>query len=140
MCVMCLKYRIIIYFTPFRRVAGDQLNTVVYVSSPSIWETRWDITRCRLKTFIHTPSNKPIGHDLARQSLVRLNRIRTGYGRFKSNMNRMGLSPSASCECGATDQTAQHIASECPLHSCDGDLVVLDTAARNWLHDLQCVV
>ena len=63
-----------------------------------------------------------------------------GYGRFKSNMNRMGLSPPASCECGATDQTAQHIASECPLHSCDGDLVVLDTAARNWLHDLQCVV
>ena len=104
------------------------------------WETRWDITRCRLKTFIHTPSNKPIGHDLARQSLVCLNRIRTGYGRFKSNMNRMGLSPSASCECGATDKTAQHIASECPLHSCDGDLVVLDTAARNWLHDLQCVV
>ena len=93
-----------------------------------------------IRTFIHTPSNKPIGHDLARQSPVRLNRIRTGYGRFKSNMNRMGLSSSASCECGATDQTAQHIASECPLHSCDGDLVVLDTAARNWLHDLQCVV
>ena len=27
--------------------------------------------------------------------------------------------------------TAQHIASECPPHSCNGDLVVLDTAARN---------
>ena len=85
-------------------------------------------------------SNKPIGHDLARYSLVRLNRIRTGYGRFNANMNQMGLSPSASCECGATDQTAQHIASECPLHRCKGDLVVLDTAARNWLHDLQCDV
>ncbi len=23
---------------------------------------------------------------------------------------------------------------------CNGDLVVLDTASRNWLHDLQCVV
>ena len=34
------------------------------------WETRWDITRCRLRTFIHTQSNKPIGHDLARHSLV----------------------------------------------------------------------
>ena len=42
--------------------------------------------------FIHTQSNKPIGHDLARHSLVRLNRIRTGYARFKSlNMNRMGV-------------------------------------------------
>ena len=55
-------------------------------------------------------------------------------------MNQMGLSPSASCECGATDQPAQHIASECPLHRCKGDMAVLDTAARNWLHDLQCDV
>ena len=104
-------------------------------------ETTWNITRCRLRTFIHTQPSKPIGHDLARHSLVRLNRIRTGYGRFKFNLNRMGLSPSSSsCECDATDQTAQPIASECPLHSCDGDLVVLDTSACNWLHDLPCVV
>ena len=34
----------------------------------------------------------------------------------------------------------KHIASECPLHSCIGDLVVMDAAARNWLHNLQCVV
>ena len=104
------------------------------------WETRSDTTRCRLRTFIQTPSDKSIGHDLARYSLVRLDCIRTGYGRFNANMNQMGLSPPASCECGATDQTAQHIASECPLHRCKGDLVVLDIAARNWLHDLQCDV
>ena len=85
------------------------------------------------------PINKPIGHDLTRHSLVRLNPIRTGYGRFKSNMNQMGLSPSASCE-PSSKQTAQHISSECPLHSCNGDLVVLDTVARNWLHDVQCGV
>ena len=48
------------------------------------WETRWDTTRCRLRTIIQSPSNKPIGHDLARYSLVRLNRIRTGYGRFNA--------------------------------------------------------
>ena len=62
-----------------------------------------------------TPSRKPIGHDLTRHSLVRLNRIRTGYGRFNYNMNLMGLSPSASCEYGTANQTAPHIASECPL-------------------------
>ena len=60
---------------------------------------------------------------------------------IKSNMKwMMVLSPSASCECGATDQTARHIASECPLNSGDGDLAVLDPAARNWLHDLQYAV
>ena len=123
-----------------KQLISDAHGNTNRVWAEGSWETRWDITRCRLRTFIHTPSNKPIGHDLARHSLVCLNRIRTGYGRFKSNMNRMGLSPSASCECGATDHTAQHIASECPLRSCNGDLVLLDTAARNWLHDLQCVV
>ena len=52
------------------------------------WETRWDITRCQLREFIQTPSNNPIGHDLSRHSLVRLDRIRPGYGRFKSNTNQ----------------------------------------------------
>ena len=80
-----------------------------------------------------------IWHDRS-YSLVRPNRIRTGYDRFNANMNQMGLSPSASCACGATDQTAQHNTSECPLHRCKGDLVMLDTAARNWMHDLQCDV
>ena len=94
-----------------------------------------------LREFIHTPSSKPIGHNIiAQHSLVCLNRVRTGYGRFKYNMNQMRLPPSASCDCGAAVQTAQHIASECPLHSCNRDLVVLDTAAHNWLRDLPCVV
>ena len=79
------------------------------------WATRWDTTCCRLRTFIQTPSNKPIGHDLARYSFVRLNCIRTGYGRFNANMNQMGLSPSASCECGARpDRTTQRV-SAAPL-------------------------
>ena len=56
----------------------------------------------------------------------------------KCNMNQMGLSPSASC--GAANQTTQHIASECPLHICNGDVVTLNTAACNWFHDLQCDV
>ena len=103
-----------------KQLASDAHGKTNRVWAEVTWETRWDTTRCRLRMFIQTPSNKPIGHDLARYSL--------------------GLSPSASCECGATDQTAQHIASECPLHRCKGDLVVLDTAARNWLHDLQCDV
>ena len=40
----------------------------------------------------------------------------------------------------AASQTAHHIASECPLHSCGGDLVTLNTAAHNWLRDLQRAV
>ena len=35
------------------------------------WKTRLDTTHCRLREFIETPSRKPVGHDLARHSLVR---------------------------------------------------------------------
>ena len=55
---------------------------------------------------------------------MRLYDIRTGHDRFKYIMNQMGLSPSASCDCGAANQTAHHMASKCPLHRCNGDLVV----------------
>ena len=93
-------------------------------------EKSWDTTHCLLREFIHTPSSKPICHNLTRHSLVRLDRVRTCYGRFKYNVNLMGLSPSASCECGAASQTAHHLASECPLHSCCGDVVTLNKKAR----------
>ncbi len=73
-------------------------------------------THCLLRKFIHTPSSKHICHDLTRHSLVRLDRLRKGYGRFKYNIYLMGLAPSASYTCGTASQTAHHIASECPLH------------------------
>ena len=66
-----------------------------------------------------------------KQLLVRVDRVRTGYGIFKYNMNLKGLSPSASCECGAASQTAHHLESESTLHRCCGDLVTLNTNARN---------
>ena len=70
--------------------------------------------RARLgRDFIPLPSSKPVGHDI---NLLCLNHIRTGYSRFQHNMNQMGLSPSASRQCGAASQTALHTASECPLH------------------------
>ena len=93
-------------------------------------------TPCRLREFIPIPSKKRVGHELSRHSLVRLNRIRTGHGRFQQNMNQMMRAPSASWECSAERQTALHITSECSLHKCNGDLVRLDKPARAWLPDL----
>ena len=112
-------------FHPFseqaKQLTSDAHGKTNRALAEGTWKTRWDPTHCRLREFIPTPSRKPIGHDLTRHSLVCLNCIRTGYGRFNYNMNLMGLSPSASCECGAASQTAHHIASECPLHSCSRD-------------------
>ena len=94
---------------PFSEQA-NQVTSDAHGKTSRAWadgtlKTRWDTTHCRLREFIDTPSRKPIGHDLTRHSLVRLNRIRTGYGRFNYTMNLVGLSPSASCECVAASQT-----------------------------------
>ena len=45
---------------------------------------------------------------LPRPSWVRLNRLRTGVGRFQSSMHKCGLAPTSNCECGAVEQTADH--------------------------------
>ena len=54
----------------------------------------------------------------------------TGNGRFKHTAQHE-LLPSASWECGDSSQTAHHMANECPLNSCNGDLVVLTMQHAN---------
>ena len=68
---------------------------------------------------------------------VRLKRLRTGVGRFHSSTYKWGLAPSPNCECGATEQTADHGISSCLLrHVPRGTrgLQVLHDATRCWLN------
>ena len=59
---------------------------------------------------------KPVGMGLHRAAWVKLNRPRTGVGRFHSSMHKWGLAPSPNCECGAFEQTADHVLTACPIH------------------------
>jgi len=43
----------------------------------------------------------PPGMTLPTRAWVRLNRLRTGVGRFRSCLHKWGMAPSAACECGA---------------------------------------
>ena len=90
----------------------------------------------RLHAFIPRASSKPLGMGLPRTFWVKLNRLRTGVGRFHSTMYKWGAAPSPNCECGASEQTADHIISTCPLHrvlkGIQG-LLVLDDETRHWL-------
>ena len=56
----------------------------------------------------------PPGANLPRREWATLNRLRTGVGRFNSNMYRWRLRQSAACICGPIEQTAHPILHECP--------------------------
>ena len=93
----------------------------------------WASTTMRLHKFMPTPSNSGQGVCLSRRAWTRLNRLRTGVGRFGAKMLRCGLTSSDTCICGA-EQTADHITSgRCPLyHPSEGmnGLIELDIIRR----------
>ena len=62
-----------------------------------------------LCVYIPRVSTRPIGMSLIRTAWVKLNRLRTGVGRFDSSMHKWGLASSGKRECGASEQTADHI-------------------------------
>ena len=64
---------------------------------------------------------------LPRWDWVRLNRLRTGVGRFRSCLYKWGMTSSAACECGA-DHTVDHVVLHCPIHRPPTDY----TVSRFW--------
>ena len=68
------------------------------------------------RDFIPRVRSGPLGMSLPKTSWVRLNRLRTGVGRFHSSMHKWGLAPSPNCEYGATEQSADHVISSCLIH------------------------
>ena len=53
-------------------------------------------------------------------------------------MHKWGLAPSPNCECGASEQTADHVLTVCPIHRASHGargLTVLDDENRCWLNN-----
>ena len=102
------------------------------------WAESWASTNTRLHKSLPTPSNSGQGVGLSRRAWTRLNRLRTGVGRFGANMLRWGLSTSDCCDCGA-EQTADHITSGlCHIHRPPEGihgLIELDVKTRTWLEN-----
>jgi len=61
----------------------------------------------RLRTLIPNIGTHFPGMTLPRTAWVRLNRLRTGVGRFRSCLYKWGMAPSAVCECGAEKQKSR---------------------------------
>ena len=81
-----------------------------------VWNMEYLKSASRLHAFIPKASPKPLGMGLPRTSWVKLNRLPTGVGRFHSSTYKWGAAPSPICECGASEQTADHIISTYIVH------------------------
>ena len=92
----------------------------------------------RLRAFVPRTGARPVGMGLPRAAWVKLNRLRTGVGRFHSFRHKWDLAPSPNCECGASEQTADHVLTVCPIHQAPHGargLTVLDDETRCWLNN-----
>ena len=89
----------------------------------------------RPRTFIPDIGTHPPGMALPRTAWVRLNRLRTGVGRFGSCLYNWAMASSAACEFGAEERTIDHVVLQCPIrrspHGLHG-LTVLDDEAIEW--------
>ena len=102
------------------------------------WKTEYCENASRLRAFVPGTSSRPVGMDLPRVAWIKLNRLGTGIGRFHSSMHKWGLAPSPNCECGASEQTADHVLTACPIHRAPngarGQMLILDDEIRCWLN------
>ena len=80
------------------------------------WKTEYCGNASRLRAFVPGTGARPVGMGLPRAAWVKLNRLRTGVGRFHSSIHKWGLAPSPNCECGASEQTANHVLTACLKH------------------------
>ena len=103
------------------------------------WKSEYCENASRLRAFVPETGSRPVGMGLPRAAWLKLNRLRTGVERFHSSMHKWSIASSPNCECGASDQTADHVLTACPIHRAPHGargLTVLDDETRCWLNDI----
>ena len=137
---MRLRYR-----RPFVPAARNLLDNLARLGiRASEWtKHKWNAEYCenasRLPAFVPETGARPVGMSLPRVAWVKPNRLRTGVGRFHSSMHKWGLAPSPNCECGASEQTTDHVLTACSIHRTPHgarDLTVSNDETRCWLNDI----
>ena len=118
--------------TTHQLIWGQQQHTCGAVGGSPV---DWGVGGQNHKTpHFHTRHRHPPGMTLPKRARVRLNRLRTGVGRFRSCLYKWVMAPSAACECGAEEQTVDHVVHR-PHHGLHC-LTVLDDETIEWLLDI----
>ena len=129
---------------PFVPAAQNLLDNLARLGiHASEWTNhKWNMEYCenasRLRAFVPQTGARPVGMGLPQAAWVKLNCLRTGVGQFHSFMHKWGLAPSPNCECGASEQTADHVVTACPIHwaphGAQG-LMVFNDETQCWLNN-----
>ena len=80
------------------------------------WKMEYCENASRLRAFVPKTGARPVGMGLPQAAWVKLNCLQTGVGQFHLSMHKWGLTPSLNCKCGASEQTADHVLTACPIH------------------------
>ena len=102
------------------------------------WNAEYCENASRLRAFVPRTGARPVGMGLPRAAWVKLKRLQTGVGRFHLSMHKWGLTPSPNCECGASEQTVDHVLTACPIHQAPygaQGLTVLNDKSQCWLNN-----
>ncbi|KAI5732205.1 hypothetical protein M8J77_023312 [Diaphorina citri] len=86
------------------------------------WKDTWERNCPALYKELPCIFTPPPGFDMKRKVWVTLNRIRTNTGKCAYSLHQWGKLESAACDCGAEQQTIQHIVAECPSRRYTGSL------------------
>ena len=125
-------------FVPAARNLLDNLGIRASEWTNHKWNAEYCENVSRLRAFVPETGARSVGMSLSRAALVKLNRLWTGNGRFHWSMYKWGLAPSPNCECGAFEQTANHVLTVCPIHRAPHGargLTVLDDETRCWFNN-----
>jgi len=80
------------------------------------WNAEWAESPAKIHLFIPDTSTHSPGMILPRTARIRLNSLRVGVERFRSCFHKWGMASSVACECGAEEQTVDHVVLQCPIH------------------------
>nr|KAG5695525.1 hypothetical protein BaRGS_008028 [Batillaria attramentaria] len=89
--------------------------------------------KTRLSVEDYNPEQDHI-NQLTRQGQTTIFRLKTGHCGLRKHMKKMGLVDTASCQCGAEEETPDHILQTCPhLEQLRREIWPIDTSLHNKL-------
>ena len=130
---------------PFVPVAQNLLDNLARLGiCTSEWTNhKWNVEYCknasRLHVFVPKTGARHVGMGLPQAAWVKLNCLQTCVRQFHLSMHKWGLASSPNCECGASEETADHVLTVCPIHRAPHGargLTVLDDKTRCWLNNI----